>query len=104
MDNEVAAISDYTLLLDQRTAARRVSCEFLKRVRGGSVHWWHVFRHFYYFAATILDRVYLLRGEFQRFASLFMGKKSCTAKSKAARVAFCWAHTWAASKCCGLSE
>ena len=48
-------------------AARRASYEFLKRARGRSVHWWHVLRHFYYFAATILDRVYLLRGEFDRF-------------------------------------
>src|SRR5262249_27119449 len=45
----------------------RASYEFLKRARGRSVHWWHVFRHFYCFAATILDRVYLLRGEFERF-------------------------------------
>jgi predicted LPLAT superfamily acyltransferase len=36
-------------------------------VRDRSAHWWHVFRHFYCFAATILDRVYLLRGEFQYF-------------------------------------
>jgi predicted LPLAT superfamily acyltransferase len=48
-------------------AARRVSYEYLKRVRGRPAHWWHVFRHFHCFAATILDRVYLLRGEFQRF-------------------------------------
>ena len=47
--------------------ARRASYEFLKRARGSSVHLWHVLRHFYYFAATILDRVYLLRGEFDRF-------------------------------------
>ena len=48
-------------------AARRVSYEYLERVRDRSTHWWHVFRHFYCFAATILDRVYLLRGEFQYF-------------------------------------
>jgi len=48
-------------------AARRISCQYLKRVRGGSAGWWHVFRHFHCFAATILDRVYLLRGEFERF-------------------------------------
>jgi len=47
--------------------ARRVSYDYLKRVRGRPAHWWHVFRHFHCFAATILDRVYLLRGEFQRF-------------------------------------
>src|SRR5438105_12298438 len=48
-------------------AARRISREYLKRVHGHPGHWWHVFRHFHSFAATILDRVYLLRGEFQRF-------------------------------------
>src|SRR5215510_16467825 len=48
-------------------AARRASWEFLERTRRSSVHWWSVFRHFYYFATTILDRVYLLRGEFERF-------------------------------------
>lgn len=48
-------------------AARRVSCEYLNRVHGCRAHWWHVFRHFHCFAVTILDRAYLLRGEFQRF-------------------------------------
>jgi len=55
--------------------ARRASYEFLKRARGSSVHWWHVLRHFYYFAATILDRVYLLRGEFDRFCVTIHGKE-----------------------------
>ena len=56
-------------------AARRASREFLKRAHGASVHWWHVLRHFYYFAATILDRVYLLRGEFDRFCVTIHGKE-----------------------------
>src|SRR5882757_2599617 len=56
-------------------AARRASWEFLKRARRGSVHWWNVWRHFYYFAATILDRVYLLRGEFDRFCVTIHGKE-----------------------------
>ena len=55
--------------------ARRASREFLKRARGGSVHWWNVLRHFYYFAATILDRVYLLRGEFDRFCVTIHGEE-----------------------------
>jgi predicted LPLAT superfamily acyltransferase len=61
-------------LITARTA-RRASYEFLTRARGGSVHWWHVFHHFYYFAATILDRVYLLRGEFDRFRITIHGKE-----------------------------
>jgi predicted LPLAT superfamily acyltransferase len=47
--------------------ARRVSYEYLRRVRGGPARWWHVFRHFYFFAATILDRLYLLKSEFEHF-------------------------------------
>lgn len=48
-------------------AARQVSYEYLERVRGCPVRRWNVFRHFHYFAATILDRIYLLRGQFERF-------------------------------------
>ena len=48
-------------------AARRVSREYLMRIRGRPARWWHVFRHFHCFAATILDRLYLLKGEFARF-------------------------------------
>src|SRR5438132_13474857 len=47
--------------------ARRMSYQYLKRVLGRPAHWWHVFRHFHCFAATILDRVYLLTGAFQHF-------------------------------------
>jgi predicted LPLAT superfamily acyltransferase len=56
-------------------AARRTSYEYLKRMRGYPAHWWHVFRHFHCFAATILDRLYLLRGEFQRFDVKLHGKE-----------------------------
>jgi predicted LPLAT superfamily acyltransferase len=56
-------------------AARRVSYKYLKHVRGGSARWWHVFRHFHCFAATILDRVYLLRGKFDRFDVTVHGKQ-----------------------------
>jgi predicted LPLAT superfamily acyltransferase len=55
--------------------ARRISYQYLKRVHGHSAHWWHVFRHFHCFAATILDRVYLLRGEFDRFSVTVHGKE-----------------------------
>jgi len=57
-------------------AARRTSYEYLKQIRGCPAHWWHVFRHFHCFAATILDRVYLLRGEFQRFDVKLHGKEA----------------------------
>lgn len=48
-------------------AARRTSYQYFGQMRGHSAHWWDVFRHFHCFAATILDRLYLLRGDFQRF-------------------------------------
>jgi predicted LPLAT superfamily acyltransferase len=48
-------------------AARQASYDYLQRVRGRSARWWHIFRHFHCFAATILDRVYFLRGEFEHF-------------------------------------
>ena len=56
-------------------AARRASYEFLRRAQRGSIHWWHVFCHFHCFAATILDRLYLLRGEFERFDVSIHGKE-----------------------------
>ena len=55
--------------------ARRISYDYLKRVRGASAGWLHVFRHFHCFAATILDRVYLLRGQFERFHVTIHGKE-----------------------------
>lgn len=48
-------------------SARRMSYQYLERLRGRRPHWWLVFHHLYYFAVTILDRVYLLTGEFHRF-------------------------------------
>lgn len=48
-------------------AAREASYEYLQRVRKRSPHWWSVWRHFHCFAATVLDRVYLLQGEFDHF-------------------------------------
>jgi predicted LPLAT superfamily acyltransferase len=55
----------YFLLAARKPRER--SYEYLGRVGGRPAHWWNVFRHFHYFAATILDRVYLLRGEFELF-------------------------------------
>lgn len=48
-------------------AARRASYDYLRRVFGTEPSWRQVFRHIHCFAATILDRVYLLEGRFERF-------------------------------------
>jgi predicted LPLAT superfamily acyltransferase len=40
---------------------------FLSRALGREARWWDVARHFHCFAATILDRVYLVIGDHRRF-------------------------------------
>ena len=47
--------------------ARRASREFLSAATGCPVRWIDVFGHLYCFAATLLDRVYMAAGEFDRF-------------------------------------
>lgn len=47
--------------------ARRASFEFLSAVRGRPARWGDVFAHLYSFACTLLDRVYMAAGEFDRF-------------------------------------
>jgi Predicted acyltransferase len=67
LGGKAAVISDHIYFVITACAARRTSYEYLKANARLPAHWWHVFRHFHCFAATILDRLYLLRGEFQRF-------------------------------------
>jgi len=47
--------------------ARRASAEFLHAVHGRPAQWRDVFAHLHSFAATLLDRVYMATGEFDRF-------------------------------------
>ncbi len=47
--------------------ARRSSAEFLQAAQGRTVHWYEVFTHIYSFAATLLDRVYMAAGDFEKF-------------------------------------
>ena len=54
--------------------ARLASFDYLRRVHGRAPHWWNVFGHFYCFATTILDRVYLLRSDFSRFSITIHGR------------------------------
>ena len=48
-------------------AARRAVKRFRERALGRPVSWRDLFRHYYAFASTILDRVYFLRGRFDLF-------------------------------------
>jgi predicted LPLAT superfamily acyltransferase len=43
---------------------RRVSREYLRRALGREARWTDLFRHFHAFASTMLDRVYLLNGQY----------------------------------------
>lgn len=56
----------YYLLVS--TNGRRASRRFLARVFGRPARWRELFRHHFWFAATLLDRVYLLAGQCTRFA------------------------------------
>ena len=47
--------------------ARRASREFLALASDRPVRWADVFAHVYCFAATLLDRVYMAAGDFERF-------------------------------------
>ncbi len=58
-------ISAYFVLFSTR--ARQASRDYLRRVLGRKPGWRDVFRHYHCFAATILDRVFLLSGRFRHF-------------------------------------
>jgi len=47
--------------------ARRAIRRFRERALGRSATWTELFRHYYTFASTILDRVYFLQGRFELF-------------------------------------
>ena len=48
-------------------ASRRTSRAYLKRALDRSVHWRDLYRHFFTFAATIHDRIYLINRRFDLF-------------------------------------
>jgi predicted LPLAT superfamily acyltransferase len=58
-------ISGYFLLFSTR--ARTASRKYLRKVLGREPGVADLFRHYHTFAATILDRVYFLRGDYARF-------------------------------------
>lgn len=58
-------ITAYFMLV--RGPERRASRDWLRRVSGGRASLWQVARHIHVFASTILDRVFLLSGQMDRF-------------------------------------
>jgi predicted LPLAT superfamily acyltransferase len=58
-------ITLYFLLANRR--ARRASRDFLGRALGRPAGWRDLYRHIHRFAATVLDRVYFLQGQFEHF-------------------------------------
>ncbi len=55
----------YFVITDR--TARTSSAEFLQAVRGPKAAWREVFAHLYSFAATLLDRVFMAAGDFDKF-------------------------------------
>jgi len=51
----------------RRGPERRASRAFLGRAFGRPARWWEVLRHLYTYAATMLDRAFLLSESFRRF-------------------------------------
>ncbi len=66
-------ITLYFLLI--RHPERRASAQYLGRVNQRPARWWEVARHIHCFAATILDRVFLLSGQFGKFDLRISGSK-----------------------------
>ncbi|MHB8666438.1 MAG: LpxL/LpxP family acyltransferase [Burkholderiales bacterium] len=58
-------IAAYFLLF--APASRRASSEYLRRALGRPARWRDLYRHFFTFAATIHDRVYLVNQRFELF-------------------------------------
>jgi predicted LPLAT superfamily acyltransferase len=58
-------IASYFLLF--APASRRASSDYLRRALGRPPHWRDLYQHFFTFAATIHDRVYLVNRRFELF-------------------------------------
>ena len=69
-------------------ATARASGDYLRRVLGRPPGWTERYRHFHHFAATILDRVYLLRGDFGLFEVEVVGAEHLDAVLESGRGAF----------------
>lgn len=68
--------------------AARASADYLRRVLGRPPRWSDRYGHIHHFAATILDRVYLLREDFGLFDIDVVGAEQLDAVLQAGRGAF----------------
>src|SRR4051812_27142069 len=68
--------------------AARASTDYLRRVLGRAPRWSDRYRHVHHFAATILDRVYLLRGDFEHFEVDVVGAEHLELVLQSGRGAF----------------
>ena len=68
--------------------AARASADYLQRVLGRTPRWRERYAHVHHFACTILDRVYLLRGDFDLFEVDVVGAEHIDAVLQAGRGAF----------------
>jgi len=66
-------ISLYFFLTSPRT--RKASRQYQRRVSGKNVSFWSVIKHIYWFSATILDRVYFLTNQDEKFQININNKK-----------------------------
>ncbi|MEJ5988643.1 acyl-CoA synthetase [Ramlibacter sp. PS3R-8] len=64
------------------------SADYLQRVLGRAPRWRDRYGHVHHFAATILDRVYLLRGDYERFDIDVVGIEHLDAVLRSERGAF----------------
>ncbi|MDE2079755.1 MAG: acyl-CoA synthetase [Burkholderiales bacterium] len=74
--------------LGTASAPRRHSRRFLARALGRPARWHEVYRHFHAFAATVLDRVYFVRGRMQAFDIRIHGVEHVDATLAEGRGAF----------------
>jgi predicted LPLAT superfamily acyltransferase len=66
----------------RRPFERRISREFLERAFGRPASAWQVMRHLHRFAATILDRLFLLTDRFARFDVRIHGLDELTSRMR----------------------
>ncbi|TVZ40216.1 putative LPLAT superfamily acyltransferase [Alteromonadaceae bacterium 2753L.S.0a.02] len=67
----------YTLFF---ASARHASRRFLKKVLPGPIGFWQIYRHFFYFAQTTVDRLFFLSNRWDYFAIDICGRENIEAQ------------------------